>query len=369
LSVTEATSAFSLPHLLEVAWKGTACATADALQSFPIESARERNVPVSRDYEIITKILVTGISFPGAAQEWSRLLDAYVRVVRTEKGDYVLAGLVVEPIAECLSSISVEDAYLPTSALLGHCLSIPFTRETGLGIDEPIAQPVASPTFPDKLLETVGRTLDLAYHSFSASNSLHLSAFIESLTSFLGSGSPWFRSEALKTLQGPLGLWIKDAQYKINVAQEVDSRVMTAVGHLCLSPRPVINRLEQCRALLSAAINILQTTLVHESLSSLDTFDTIVCAGLESTHISTSARFVDLWNAAKTPANTLPFGLRMINAFNHAASRLSAPVQLPQNAVLVRLPHSGFFLLGFNLCSYIRQHRYRRARITHTASK
>lgn len=232
LSVTEATSGFSLPHLLEVVWKSTACATTDVLQSFPIESARERNGSVSRDYEIITKILVAGVFFPGAAQEWSRLLDAYVRVVRTEKGEHVLTGLVVEPIAECLSSISVDDTYLPTSALLGHCLSIPFTRETGLVIDQPIPQPVASSTFPDKLLETVGRTLDLGYHSFSASNSLHFSAFIESLTSFLGSGSPWFRSEALKTFQGPLGLWIKDAEYKIDVAQEVDSRVMTAVGHL-----------------------------------------------------------------------------------------------------------------------------------------
>lgn len=369
LSVREATSTSSLPHLLEVVWKATACATADALQSFPIESTQERNGAVSRDYEIITKILVAGIFFPGATQEWSRLLNAYVRVVRTEKGDHLLTGLVVEPIAECLSSISVEDAYVPMSALLDHCLSISLTGETGLVIDQPIAQPVASLTLPAKLLETVGRTLHLGYRSFSTSNSLHISVFIESLTSFLGSGSLWFRSEALKTLQGPLGLWINDAECKINVAQEVDSRVMTAVGHLYLSLRPVINRFEQCRALLSAAINILQTTLVHQPLSSLNTFDTIVCAGLESTHISTSAQFFDLWNATETAANTLPFSLRMINAFNHATLKLSGPVQLPHNAFPVGLSPFGLFLLGFNLCSYIRQHLYRRARITHTASK
>jgi hypothetical protein len=232
LSVTELRSPSSLPSLLEVVWKGTAGAAADALQSFPIESTRERDGSVSRDYEIITKILVAGVSFTGASQEWSRLLDAYMRVVRTEKGDRVLTGLVVEPISGILSSISVHDTYLPTNALLSHCLSIPFAWETELGIDNLAAQQVSSPAFPHKLLGTVGRTLDLGYDGFDASHSPHLSAFIESLTSFLGSGTTSFRAQALETLQAALAPWIQDTEGKIDVTRGVDSRAMTAVGHL-----------------------------------------------------------------------------------------------------------------------------------------
>lgn len=237
LSVAELKFTSNSPQLLEVIWKGTALAAADALQSFPIESARERDGSVSRDYEIITKILVAGISFPGASQEWSRLLDAYVRVARTEKGDRVLSGLIVEPIAESLSSISVHDTYLPTNALLGHCLSIPFARETGLGINDPVSHQVAPSAFPHKLLETVARSLDLGYHSFDSSHTLHLSAFIESLTSFLGSGTPSFRAQALETLQAPLGLWIQDSELKVDVTSGVDSRALTAVRYLvtCIS--------------------------------------------------------------------------------------------------------------------------------------
>jgi hypothetical protein len=232
LSVTELRSPSSLPHLLEVVWKGTAGAAADALQSFPTESERERDGSVSRDYEIITKILVAGVAFTGASQEWSRLLDAYMRVVRTEKGDRVLTDLVVEPISESLSSISVHDTYLPTNALLSHCLSIPFAWESGLGIDNLVGQQVSPPAFPHKLLSTVERTLDLGYDGFNASHSLHLSAFIETLTSFLGSGTTSFRAQALETLQAALVPWIQDTEGKVDVTRGVDSRAMTAVGHL-----------------------------------------------------------------------------------------------------------------------------------------
>jgi hypothetical protein len=232
LSIAELKFTSNSPLLLEVIWKGTALAAADALLSFPIESARERDGSVSRDYEIITKILVAGVSFPGASQEWSRLLDAYVRVARTEKGDRVLSDLIVEPIAESLLSISVHETYLPTYALLGHCLSIPSSRETGLGLDDPVSHQVAPPLFPHKLLKTVKRSLELGYHSFDASHTLHLSAFIESLTSVLGSGTLSFRAQALETLQAPLALWIQDSELKVDVTFGVDSRTLTAVSYL-----------------------------------------------------------------------------------------------------------------------------------------
>lgn len=223
LGTTESTSQSPPSSLSGVVWKASAQAAADALQSFPIESARERDGTVSRDYENILKVLAAGLQFPDMTQQWSHLLDLFVRVVRTEKGDQVLATVIVEPIAGFLTSLPVRDTYLPTSSLLAHCLSIPFMRATGLGIE-------GLPSFPHKLLESIGRTLTMAYNNFSASEAHGLSDFLESLTSFLGSGVPSFRSQVLEALQMPLSLWIMDQKCKVDVAHSVESQVFTAVS-------------------------------------------------------------------------------------------------------------------------------------------
>lgn len=223
LSITESASCSRSSLLSGVVWKASAQAAANALQSFPIESARERDGSVSRDYENIIKILAAGLQFPDMSQRWSHLLESFVRVVRTEKGDQVLATLIVEPIAGFLAALPVHDTYLPTTSLLAHSLSMPFMRETGLGIE-------GLPSFPRKLLESIGRTLTMAYNDFSASHAHGLSDFLESLTSFLGSGVPSFRSQVLWALQIPLSLWIKDNECKIDVARNVDSRILTAVS-------------------------------------------------------------------------------------------------------------------------------------------
>ncbi|KAF3386794.1 Telomere length regulator protein rif1 [Penicillium rolfsii] len=315
LSITELRSPSNLPHLLEVLWKGTAGAAADALRLFPIESTRERDGSVSRDYEIITKMLVGGVSFPGASQEWSQLLDAYVGVVRTEKGDRVLTDLVVEPLSESLATISVPNTYLLTNALLSQCISIPFARETGLEIENPVSQQVSLPAFPHKLMSTIRRTLELGYHAFDASHALLLSAFVESLASFLGSGTPSFRCQALETLQAALGLWIQDIEGKVDATRGVDGRPMTA-----------------CRALSSAVLNILQTAVADEE-ASLQKFEAIICAGLESPHLLQTQGFVDFLKSTKTASDALISSTRIGQAFSTASARLSAPIQLPQTAV------------------------------------
>lgn len=233
LTTVETTFLCRPPVLAETVWKASARAAADALQSFPIESARERDGTVSRDYENITKILALGLHFPSAFEEWSQLLESFVRVVRTEKGDRVLATLIVEPVADILMSLTVRDTFLPTTSLLGHSLSIPFLRHTELGIENTLTQPGNSPVFPHKLLESVGRTLHLAHGSFNASESHGLCNFLESLTSFLGSGVPSFRSQVLENLQIPLGLWVKDEECKVAVTRVVDSRLLTAVSGSC----------------------------------------------------------------------------------------------------------------------------------------
>lgn len=215
--------------LCEVVWKASAGAAADALQSFPIESSRERDGSVSRDYENVTKILADGGQISSAYPEWAYLLESFVRVVRTEKGSRSLATLIVEPISESLASLAIRDTYLPVTALLSHSMSIPFMQEKSLGLDE-TCQQASAPPFPQKLIELVKNTLQSAYDSFDPSQIHSLPSFLESLTSFLGSGIPSFRAQTLELLQSTLALWIKDEHCKIDLMHGTDSRTLTAVG-------------------------------------------------------------------------------------------------------------------------------------------
>ncbi|KAJ5514335.1 hypothetical protein N7463_003887 [Penicillium fimorum] len=296
LSTTKTSAIPRAPLLSEVVWNATAQAAANALQSFPMESARGRDGSVSRDYENVIKILSFGLSFPSASQEWSHLLETFVRVVRTEKGNQAVATIIVEPMAERLMHLSAGDTYLPSTSLLGHSLSIPFMQGTGLGIDRSGIQAAGHAIFPHKLLESISQTLHGAYNNFSASKSHGLAEFIEALTSFLGTGVPQFQCQILQSLQSSLSVWLKDESYKIHVDRGVDSRILTS-----------------CRALSSATINILQTSVSHD-LPSLKSFEPILCAGLESLHISTTRRYVELWGLTfgsqsfVTPATILEAG-------------------------------------------------------------
>lgn len=218
--------------LLAVVWKATAQAAADALQSFPIESARERDGSVSKDYENVNKILLAGLPLLGVYQEWSQLLNVYVRVARTERGDGVLATLIIQPTARGLLNLPVRGTYLPSASLLGHSLSIPFSQEIGVDIGPAVAESNGPPPFPQTLLESIGRTLSLAYDGFDGSETQGLATFIESLTSFLSSGVPKFRLHALLNLQSSLCPWIQDKTYKFDAENEVDSRILTAVSSI-----------------------------------------------------------------------------------------------------------------------------------------
>ncbi|CAI7626524.1 unnamed protein product [Penicillium crustosum] len=312
LSITKSSAIPRAVQLSEVIWKATAQAAAGALQSFPMESARGRDGSVSRDYENVIKILSFGLSFPSAFQEWSHLLEIFVRVVRTEKGNQAVADMIVEPMAERLMHLSAGDTYLPSTSLLSHSLSIPFMQGTGLGIDRSGIQAAGHAIFPHKLLASIAQTLHGAYDNFNASQSSGLPDFIEALTSFLGTGVPQFQSQILQCLQSSIGVWLKDESHKIHVDCGVDSRTLTA-----------------CRALSSATINTLQTSVSHD-LPSLKDFEPILCAGLESSHMSTAKRYVELWGltfgsqAFVTPATIL-------QAVQTAESRIQAATLPPQD--------------------------------------
>ncbi|KGO60937.1 Rap1-interacting factor 1 N-terminal [Penicillium expansum] len=296
-------------QLSEVVWNATAQAAADALQSFPMESARGRDGSVSRDYENVIKILSFGLAFPSAFQEWSHLLETFVRVVRTEKGNQAVATMIVDPMAERLMNLSARDTYLPSTSLLGHSLSIPFMQGTGLGIDRSGIQAAGHAIFPHKLLASIAQTLHGAHDNFNASQSHGLADFIEALTSFLGAGVPQFQSQILQCLQPSLGLWLKDESHKIHVDHGVDSRILTA-----------------CRALSSATINILQTSVSHD-LPSLKIFEPILCAGLESSHVSTAKRYVELWGLT-FGSQSFVIPATILEAVQTAESRVTATLPL-----------------------------------------
>ncbi|CDM33717.1 hypothetical protein DTO013E5_1487 [Penicillium roqueforti] len=312
LSTSKASAIPRAAQLSEVVWNATAQVAADSLQSFPMESARGRDGSVSRDYENVIKILSLGLSFPSAFEGWSHLLETFVRVVRTEKGNQAVATMIVEPMAERLMYLCAGDTYLPSTSLLGHSLSIPFMQGTGLGIDRSGIQAAGHVIFPHKLIASTAQTLHDAYHNFNASQSHGLADFIEALTSFLGIGVPQFQSQILQNLQSSLGLWLKDESYKIHVDHGVDSRILTA-----------------CRALSSATINILQKSVSHD-LASLKIFEPIICAGLESSHMSIAKRYVELWGLT-FGSQSLATPVTILQAVQTASSRLQTATLPPQD--------------------------------------
>ncbi|KAI9931052.1 hypothetical protein ASPWEDRAFT_166998 [Aspergillus wentii DTO 134E9] len=304
LHPNEAEFHFGVHSYAQIVWKSTAQLAADCLRSFPIESARERDGSVLRDYENIVKILSAGLKFSDVSQVWNQLLDSFVRVVRTEKGDRAIATVAMEPLAECVMRLRVRDAYLPSTSLLSNSLSIPYCQQEASNPKETGSHSAGNEQllFPHKLVELVERTLQESYGGFNASETSGIADFIESLTSFLGSGILTFRSSILETLQQPLALWIRDEVRQLNVESGVESRILTAI-----------------RALSSAVLNILQASTPHDAVC-LQKFETIICAGLDSSHMSIAKRFVEMWRSS--------FGLQESLACPMSISRALVKLEL-----------------------------------------
>jgi hypothetical protein len=138
--------------------------------------------------------------------------------------------MIVEPMAETLLSLPVRGAYMPSSSLLSHSLSIPFFQDPVTGGEYSSSGSVEEPLFPHKLLGFVGTTLCRVYESFDASDTDDLAHFVESLTSFMSSGLPSFHSKVLETLQPSLCLWLKDEACQIDIDRGANSRILTAVS-------------------------------------------------------------------------------------------------------------------------------------------
>ncbi|GAB1191762.1 hypothetical protein APSETT444_000944 [Aspergillus pseudonomiae] len=287
---SEAEFSYRTHTFAQVGWKSTARLAADSLCSYPIESARERDGSVLRDYDNAIKILSTGLKFSDTIQEWDQLVDSLIRVVRTEKGDDAIATMVVEPISECMMALRVQDTYLPAASLFGYSLSITYChyniRNTGVPVSGQDGQASGNSIFPAKLVELVNRILRESYEGFDPTGTNGIADFLESFTSLLSSGVPAFRSAILETTQQPLALWLKDDVRKINVESGVESRIITA------------------------------------------RFEPIICAGLESSHMSIAKRFLDFWNSSFGQQKSLPYP----ESISRALQQLESQIKL-QNSV------------------------------------
>ncbi|OGM43526.1 telomere length regulator protein (Rif1) [Aspergillus bombycis] len=305
---SEAEFSFGTHNFAQVGWKSTARLAADSLCSYPIESARERDGSVLRDYDNAIKILSTGLKFSDTIQEWDQLVDSLIRVVRTEKGDDAIATMVVEPISECMMALRVQDTYLPAASLFGYSLSITYChynfRNTGVPVTGEDRQASDHSMFPAKLVELVNRILRESYGGFDPTGTNGIADFLESFTSLLSSGVPAFRSAILETTQQPLALWLMDDVRKINVESGVESRIITAG-----------------RALSSAVISILQACSPHNA-SCLQRFEPIICAGLESSHMSIAKRFLDFWNSSFGQQKLLPYPESISRALQQLESQI-----------------------------------------------
>jgi hypothetical protein len=214
-------------------WEAVAKLTMKCLNSFPLETMRDRDGSVSRDYDNVIKILSRGLQFPTAHVIWSSLLDAFVRSVRTERGERGIATLIVEPLSDNFQQLGLDQVCLPLKAVINQALSLPYYQQTKLrphpfGLTHGSSAPDQA-LFPMKLVEVVDRVLSEFYQHSKHTEHPEIAEVVESLTSLLGSGVLQFRAAVLDKLQSPLALWLRDAARLLTLENGTDSRLLTAV--------------------------------------------------------------------------------------------------------------------------------------------
>ncbi|KAL4973959.1 Rap1-interacting factor 1 N terminal-domain-containing protein [Aspergillus desertorum] len=292
-------------NFAQVVWTSAAQLTADCLCSFAIESARERDGSITRDYDNALKILSTGLKYPDSLQVWDQLLGAFIRVLRDEKGDCAIAAAVLDPLVGLMMNLDIRTACSLTSSIIHHCFLIPFSAcENGANDKNTLP-------FPTALVGLAHRVLSESYELLVPLHSNVVVIFIETLVSFLGSGTFMFRSLLLDQLQYPLGLILKDESRKLTAEDGAD-------GADC---GIVIAR----HALVSAVLDILQI-LPRYALTS-HKFEQIICSGLESSHISTANRFRDFLKSSFGSQQSLIYPASISQALRDLEVRVGVQTQ------------------------------------------
>ncbi|KAL4996921.1 Rap1-interacting factor 1 N terminal-domain-containing protein [Aspergillus recurvatus] len=289
-------------NFAQIVWTTTAQLSADCLCSFAIESVRERDGSVARDYDNAIKILSTGLKYPDSFQVWDQLLGALIRVLRGERGDCAIATTVLEPLVGLMLNLDIRTAFSPASSIVHHCLLIPFS-EFENGVNDKNTAP-----FPTVLVRLAHRILSGSYELLVPLHSNGAAVFIETLVSFLGSGTFMFRSVLLDQLQYPLGLFLKDESRKLTVESGADSQILT-----------------ECHAIASAVLNILQVLPRYASTS--HKFEQIICSGLGSSHISTANRFGDFWKSSFGSQQSSVYPVSISQALRDLETRISGQAQ------------------------------------------
>ncbi|QGA20322.1 hypothetical protein EYB26_008024 [Talaromyces marneffei] len=260
-------------------WDAAARFSVNCLGSLPMETLRERDGTIARDYMNVSNVLLHGLQFTTSPTTWNSLLESYIRIVRIEKGERGISTLVIEPIAQKLIQLDLVRPYLPLKALINQALSLAYYQQTKYPATPSSSNQASSFFFPEKLLTLIRKVLADSYNHFNSSDSVPFAEVIESLTSLLGSGTLQFRYMLLEYLQSPLALWLRDSARYLTSENGADSRLLTAYRTLSL-----------------AVANALQIAVPHNT-TSLHAFEAVVSAGLESVHKSTANRFIEMWNS------------------------------------------------------------------------
>ncbi|EED16473.1 telomere length regulator protein (Rif1), putative [Talaromyces stipitatus ATCC 10500] len=316
LSIDENGEYETTSKLVSYIWDATARYTVICLGSLPMETLRERDGTISRDYINISNILLRGLQLRTSPPTWSALLESYIRIIRTEKGERGISTLVIEPITQRLLQIDYVRAYLPTKALINQALSLAYYEQNKYPATPSSSSQPSSFSFPDKLLDLIRKVLADSYNHFNASDSVVLAEVVESLTSLLGSGTLQFRHMLLESLQTPLALWLRDSARFLTSEKGADNRLLTAYRTLSL-----------------AIANAMQIAVPHNT-ASLHAFEAVVSAGLESVHKSTANRFIEMWNVTfglQELAN-YPSGVQSALQKLEPLVKLQLPLPLPRQA-------------------------------------
>ncbi|KAL4928838.1 putative telomere length regulator protein (Rif1) [Aspergillus undulatus] len=321
LSSNESELHFGVQSFGQIVWTSNAQLSVDCLCYFPTESIRAWDGSISRDYDNLLKILSAGLRFSDIAVPWDRLLDAFIRVLRSERGDRAIVTLALEPLAELLMSYDIRSIYSFASSIINHSLPISFPNSD----EEPKGNTLAPP-FPSKSIELTKRAL---FESYTVQDSQEgVTTFIESLVALLGSGALSFRALLLDQLQQPIGLYLKDEQYKLTVESAPESRISTTY-----------------RALTTAVLNVLQ--FLPHNPSTLQGYEGIIGLTLNSTHISAAKRFADFvrtsYEAHQTAANpTVSRALRDFEARVNSQMSSSGASSAPSRQSLGKANVTGY---------------------------
>ncbi|EEH07350.1 conserved hypothetical protein [Histoplasma capsulatum G186AR] len=291
-------------------WQSIAKLAKGYLLAFPMRTEiMKRDGSAPNDYENVITILVAGSRFESSFSEWSLLLDSFSSVVRAEKGEAALTGI-LETLSETISS-------QPLAAVAGNCAALlDLLKFTSVQEQPP------SPTHPsinkspfayrqiqhhsgNKLIELTSKVLKEIYVELAGTDHSRIVRFLASTTKLIDRCPSSFGPILLSELQDSLGLWITDRDGVLTSRPDVGNNISASARELILSTTKLLQKSAE-----------LKDTLLQK-------LSTLVTSGLESRHKFTANQFIKLWNNSFGSRTTLEYpenvekALRRLKPFVH----------------------------------------------------